>query len=301
MVPSVFHDGVPDRAFDPRCSCAIPGKFVPTGNLNAPRISHTATLLNDGRVLITGGYRGYSRPGGTIDGQLNSAELYDPVSGTFSPTGSMTTSRSGHTAALLLDGRVLVTGGFADDDFSVTATAELYDPRLVCFSATGNMHTTRVFHAATLLSTGKVLISGTEGSESRALRSRDRHFRADGICEWQRLRGPATRLLNGDVLLGGYFYGPDAAVYNTMTGNVEALTFPDLVHVAAIPRPCLPTARFYWPVVLQMILFSGTHLFDLKIKRSRLVARCWTLGFPYGYVAFQRIGLDRWWLFKKSC
>ena len=76
--------------------------FISTGSTTVPRFAHTATLLNDGRVLIAGGG---SYPA------ISSAELYDPVAGTFSPTGSMTARRVGHTATLLADGRVLIDCG----------------------------------------------------------------------------------------------------------------------------------------------------------------------------------------------
>src|SRR5450432_1993526 len=116
----------------PNALAQSPGKFVPTGNLNAPRISHTATLLHDGRVLIAGG--------STIDETpINSAELYDPSAGTFSPTANMIVSRDGHTATLLLDGRVLITGGYTVGD--VGTNAELYDPATGAFTLTGSMHT----------------------------------------------------------------------------------------------------------------------------------------------------------------
>ena len=84
------------------------------------RWSHTATLLPDGRVLVTGSYinSGESRA---------SAELYDPTSGRWTATGSMDLGRGGHTATLLPDGRVLVAGGRSSGGDSL-ASAELYNP-----------------------------------------------------------------------------------------------------------------------------------------------------------------------------
>jgi hypothetical protein len=79
---------------------------------------HTATLLRDGRVLVTGG--------SDADRAVTSAELYDPASGTWSTTEDMLTPRAAHTATLLLDGRVLVMGGY--DGIDALASAELYDP-----------------------------------------------------------------------------------------------------------------------------------------------------------------------------
>ena len=71
------------------------------------RSCHTATLLPNGKVLITGGVNGTSTT-------LASAELYDPAMGSFSTTGSMTAARSGHTTTLLPNGKVLVTGGVSN-------------------------------------------------------------------------------------------------------------------------------------------------------------------------------------------
>jgi hypothetical protein len=94
---------------------------TPTGNLTPPRMYHTATLLNDGTVLIAGGYQ--TPPS---DSTLASAEIYDPSSGTFSQTGSMAAPRafSRNSATLLPDGSVLIVGGAPPGN----PPAEIYDP-----------------------------------------------------------------------------------------------------------------------------------------------------------------------------
>lgn len=110
------------------------GTFIPTGNMTEPRTRHTATLLMNAKVLITGGDNFEGR-------SLATAELYDPVTGSFTATGNMTTGRSGHSATLLPDGRVLIAGGSTDVDrlASYLDTAEIYDPSTGTFTATGNM------------------------------------------------------------------------------------------------------------------------------------------------------------------
>src|SRR5207245_2841573 len=121
-----------------------------TGNLKTGRFSHTATLLQNGKVLVAGG-RGGS--GLQCCNSLSSAELYDPAMGTWSYTGSLNAARYGHTATLLQDGKVLVTGGHLN-------TSELYDPATGTWSYTGNLNTSRFWDSATLLPNGKVLVTG---------------------------------------------------------------------------------------------------------------------------------------------
>jgi hypothetical protein len=128
--------------------------FTPTGSMTVPRTGQTITMLRDGRVLLTGGDKNAG-----FRSQLASAEIYDPGSGTFSATGSMSTPREGHTATMLRDGRVLVVGG-SPNGIQTTGSAEIYDPASGRFSNTGHLNQPRVAHVAALLGTGEVLIAG---------------------------------------------------------------------------------------------------------------------------------------------
>jgi N-acetylneuraminic acid mutarotase len=104
----------------------LPG-WSSTGNLNAPRCGQTATLLASGKVLVVGGSSGHCSS--IASKTLDSAELYDPVTGAWSITGSLKQPRTYHTATLLLNGLVLVVGGqvASATSFDAIATAELYD------------------------------------------------------------------------------------------------------------------------------------------------------------------------------
>jgi len=93
---------------------------------------------------------------------LESAEVYNPGSGTFQTVGRMTVAHDSHTATLLGDGRVLIAGGFSGAS-GVTATAELFDPAGNRFEGTGSMHIAREFFTATLMSDGRVLMVGGFG------------------------------------------------------------------------------------------------------------------------------------------
>jgi hypothetical protein len=136
-----------------RVSLPHSGSFAAlAAHLTLPRSGHTATLLNSGKVLITGGGNGVAD---------TSAELYDSAIGTFAATaGAMTEARIDHTATLLNDGQVLIVGPGPS-----SLTAELYDPASETFKATGSMHHSRSSFTATLLArsgpnAGKVLIAG---------------------------------------------------------------------------------------------------------------------------------------------
>ncbi|MBI4474298.1 MAG: hypothetical protein HY646_16635 [Acidobacteria bacterium] len=129
------------------------GRWTRTEPLRELRNRSTATLLLDGRVLVTGG---------EVDGTYSrSAEIYNPASNTWALTAPMSLPRADHAAALLPNGRVLVAGGLATGA-SMLSSAEIYDPETERWSAT-NFMTRAAFSRhgrATLLSDGRVLIPG---------------------------------------------------------------------------------------------------------------------------------------------
>jgi N-acetylneuraminic acid mutarotase len=104
------------------------GKWSVTGSMNTARAVHTATLLQNGQVLVAGGNN-------TSNFGQTSSELYDPSTGKWAVTGSMSAARQGHTATLLNTGKVLVAGG--DNSKGNLSSAELYDPSLGTWSKTG--------------------------------------------------------------------------------------------------------------------------------------------------------------------
>jgi hypothetical protein len=190
------------------------GTFTRTGDMTAARESHTGTRLSDGRVLITGGHRGRHSAIVIYDG----AELYDPRTGTFAATGSMTVRRHKHDAVLLADGRVLVTGGSDErDDAAAYASAETYDPATGTFTTIGDMPTVRYKHVGTsvLLLNGDVLLAG--GARNAVLydprRNRFSTVAGElGTGMLSRLFATATRLRDGSVLItGGYGVGENVS------------------------------------------------------------------------------------------
>lgn len=195
------------------------GTWTPTGSMEHGRYGHTATSLPDGRVLVAGGFSK-----GTSISQTSSAELYDPKRGSWSSTGAMTQARVGHRATLLMDGRVLVTGG--ESEAGVSATTEVYDPATGRWSALASMGTARTGHSATVLPDGKVLVSGGVDASIIHLTRAEVYdpegntWSPTGSMADSRAGHVATLLPNGKVLVtGGGSYSTYAEVYDPVAGT----------------------------------------------------------------------------------
>ena len=202
-----FGEGIAEsEVYDPAAN-----SFTTTGAMGTPRYAHTATLLPNGKVLIAGGFS-TSNVGTFTETVLLTAELYDPATGAFTPTGSLGTARGGHTATLLANGKVLVAGGLISLNFagvSVAFTAELYDPATGAFAPTGNLTATREEHTATLLPDGRVLIVGGASASQGTLASAEIYdpatgsFTATDSMTTPRGAQTATLLPDGTVLVAG--------------------------------------------------------------------------------------------------
>jgi N-acetylneuraminic acid mutarotase len=194
------------------------GRWTLTGSLNDARDWHTATLLSDGKVLVTGGRSADY----TVD--LASVELYDPATGSWTRTNSLTGRRFWHTATLLPNGKVLVAGGYKTGNPSATySDAQLYDPASGTWSATGSMSGPRYLHTATLLTNGQVLVAGGDmvsGTSAELYVPSTGMWTNTGSITVGRGMHTATLLTNGLVLVtGGQYASPTVELYDPASGT----------------------------------------------------------------------------------
>jgi Bacterial Ig-like domain (group 3)/Bacterial Ig-like domain (group 2) len=192
------------------------GLFSYTGNLNLGRFGDTATLLQNGMVLIAGGDFSTGK----------TAELYDPVAGTFAYTGSLNTPLWDHSATLLNDGTVLIAGG---DNIQPSYTSpivgtEIYNPAAGTFTPTGNLNIARENHTATLLASGKVLIAAGSGSQANLASAEiydpvAKVFTLTGNLSYARATDTATLLNSGQVLIVGSQTLGVAELYDPTSGT----------------------------------------------------------------------------------
>jgi N-acetylneuraminic acid mutarotase len=211
------------------------------------RTNHTPTLLDNGQILLTGGQNNNDGDG------LSTAEVYDPVANTFTllPV-PMTTPRGGHTATLLPNGKVLLTGGFNNSAVSLD-TAELYDPTTHTFTLlAATMTSHRAQHTATLLPNGELLLTGgssahTNSNTAEVYDPVANTFTAlTATMTTARSGHTATLLPSGLVLLTGggdldtnpFSFLNTAEVYdpvaNSFTAITATMTSPRFVHTATL-------------------------------------------------------------------
>jgi N-acetylneuraminic acid mutarotase len=210
--------------------------------LASPRYLHTATLLESGKVLVVGG-QDSSQP-------LATAELYDPITNTWTPAGMLASARYAHTATLLLpSGKVLVVGG-RDADTSFLATPGLYDPAANSWApaaAMAEIHSSGT--TATRLPDGQVLIVGGFGTRSQAEAERydpatNRWASARSLADG-RVGHTATLLSGEKVLVAG---GADSAGGGTYLATAEL--FEPAANSWAIAAPMLNSRSGHTAVLL---------------------------------------------------
>jgi uncharacterized protein YjbI with pentapeptide repeats len=182
-----------------------------TNNPNVPRASHTATLLVDGTVLIAGGSNG---------NVLTSAEIYNPVTQTFTNVGPLKSPRLAHTSTLLTNGKVLIATG-------LDASAELYDPIAKTFSFTSSLNTARQNPSATLLTNGQVLVAGGLAGGTTGIGTAELYdpvagtFSSTGSLNNARGAHTATLLPDGTVLVAAGYNCPPPSCTNPIQGTAE--------------------------------------------------------------------------------
>ncbi|MGE3172557.1 MAG: kelch repeat-containing protein [Planctomycetota bacterium] len=226
------------ETFDPATNT-----FSLAGLMTTPRAGHAVTLLNDGRVLITGGVSDWQNAASQLTARLNtaqdSAELFDPVTGLFTPLPVMAAKRFGHSQTLLNNGRVLVVSGInggstsfdlSGNVFQVpiwTATCEVFDPASLTFAATTALGPflptqSRAFHGASLLPGGSVLVCGglvqaqTQGSPAVAGLS---------CAVWDGINWSSTTSLPTAAAFATQVdFGGGALVMGGVTGDLTQLT-----------------------------------------------------------------------------
>lgn len=200
------------------------GTWAKTATMRTAREHASATLLQNGQVLVAGGADALGASNDTA-----TAELFD--AGHWIATGSMNTARDSHTATLLSNGQVLVAGGTQTDpnfNHQIVSTVELYNAATGTWSITGTMKTPRAGQTATLLPDGQVLVTGGQDA-SGPLASAELYNPATG--QWthtgkmsaSRVAHTATLLPDGQVLVaGGFGQGfaslSSAELYNPATG-----------------------------------------------------------------------------------
>ncbi len=195
-----------------------------SSSLATERRGHTATRLQDGRVLIAGGENS--------SGALNGTEVFDPATGTFSASGNMGAARVDHSATLLADGRVLIAGG--SNSSGSLATTEIFDPATGTFAAGPSLSVARAGHSATLFADGRIFIAGGDANGSAELVSASLSGSSlVGAMSGARSMHSAALMQDGRVLIVG---GRDGNGNALATGEIFGAGFSTIETTLKLAR-----------------------------------------------------------------
>jgi hypothetical protein len=230
------------------------GEWSDTNPLGEARASATATLLATGKVLAAGGKGGGSQglQGSGTDTVFGSAELYDPATKSWLPTGPLQTPRHSHSALRLASGKVLVTGGIGENGKPLRS-AELYDPATGTWTSAGTMLVARRDHMVAQLPTGSVLIAGGMNEQDKPLFSAEVYepksgkWRETASMKTARAESRAALLPTSQVLVAG---GTDDGVQVLQSAEIYEPTKEQWIPVAPMSTArkahaalLLPTGR----------------------------------------------------------
>ena len=208
--------------------------------LTTPRAVHHATVLQDSRVLFTGGC---TLPGCEGFEAGRATELYNPKTQRFEPGPMMTEPRASGTATLLVDGRVLLTGGYPGEGQPPSSTAEVFDPGTGGFTPVGSMAAPRAGQTATRLPDGRVLIAGGVDETGQALTSTEMYDPdTDTFVSGPKLTAPrsahaAVAVGDNVVVVGGIATGAALASTDVLANGQwtagPRMLVPRVKHAAA--------------------------------------------------------------------
>lgn len=222
------------------------GNFQATGSLHHPRVLYSETPLEDGTILIAGGYDP------SLGTPTATAEIFNPTTGKFTATkGNMTKPRALHSGTLLPDGSVLIVGGLFNNG-DTTSSAELYDPKTGTFKATGDAtieggvagHTATLIEGCACKRDGEVLIAG--GFNGMAFNHQDGtinstslydpatgKFSSSGLDALvdDRQMHTATPIGKGKILIAGGSFGYLIVSANVLSGGGDGGGFRDTAEI----------------------------------------------------------------------
>ena len=198
-------------------------KWIEVAPMHEKRVNHTATLLNDGNVLVVGG--------GKEDGPYSkTVELYDTTRDVWIALEPLSVGRALHTATKLLDGRVLIVGGRGKK-----TSSEIYDPRNKKWSSAGDTEYPRAEHSAIRLPDGSVLITGGIGqlTQVELYNPRTNSWSTIGQLSTGRYRHSASVLSDGTaVVMGGISEDGILASTETLNFTGTIIELPDIAYKA---------------------------------------------------------------------